>query len=288
MHSRIRHHARAILSRAARAAIGVTIWNAVLSERAHQLRKLHGFRRFWSIIALLPMTPLAACSSDNNALDIQPGQIVGGATKQIDRVRPVGGFLPNPSLLQRGGGKGRAALYYINDQVALSSYNQIMLDPVQIWTAPGSRLSAVPAKQRDAAANTFNSELFKALNKRCTMTNAPGPGTMRIAFALVDAELPNPVVNTAATYAPYASTAYGLASFAFNGGVGYFAGTATAEGYATDSMSGALLWQVVDKRGGTTALVENTLDTWLDVHHAFEAWSAELAKSLRNEGVCQK
>jgi Protein of unknown function (DUF3313) len=287
MHSRIRHHIRAILSRAARAAIDVTIWNAALSERVHQLHKLHGFRRFWSIIALLAMTPLAACSG-NNPLDIQPGQIVGGATKQMGQVQPVRGFLPSPSLLQRGGGNGRAALYYINDQASLSSYDRIMLDPVEIWTAPGSKLSAVPAKQRDAAANTFNSELFKALNKRCTMTNAPGPGTMRITFALVDARLPNPVINTVATYTPYASTAYGVASFALNGGVGYFAGTATAEGYATDSESGALLWQVVDKRGGTTALLENTLDSWLDVRHAFEAWSAELVKSLQSEGVCRK
>jgi hypothetical protein len=289
MYSRKRHHSRATISRALRAAIGVTIRKAGLSEGEHQLHKLQRVHRFWSIIALLAMTPLAACSSNSssNALDIQPGQIVGGATKQIDDVQPVGGFLPKPSLLQPGG-NGRAALYYINNKVPLSSYNKIMLDPVEIWTSPGSKLSAVPTKQRNAAANTFYSDLFNALNQDCAMTNAPGPGTMRMKFALVDAELPNPIANTVATYTPYASTAYSLASFALNGGVGYFAGTATAEGYATDSKSGTLLWQAVDKRGGTTALVENTLDTWLDVHHAFEAWSAELAKALQKEGVCQK
>lgn len=232
---------------------------------------------------------LAACSSTggNSGLDVQPGQIVGGATKQIDDVQPVSGFLPSPSLLQPGG-NGRAALYYISNDIPLSSYNKILLDPVQIWTAPGSKLSAVPAKQRNAAANTFYSDLFTALSKSCKMVKAPGPGTMRMKFALVDAELPNPIANTVATYTPYASTAYGVASYALNGGVGYFAGTATAEGYATDSKSGALLWQAVDKRGGTTALVENTFDTWLDVHHAFEAWSAQLTKALQTEGVCRK
>jgi hypothetical protein len=36
-------------------------------------------------------------------------------------------------------------------------------------------------------------------------------------------------------------------------------------------VTGALIWQAVDKRGGTTALMKNTFDSWLDVHHAFEA-----------------
>lgn len=251
------------------------------------LHKLRGFRCFWSIIAPLVITPLAACSSSGNSpLDIQPGQIVGGATKRIDQVQPVSGFIPNPSLLHPGG-KGHAALFSVNNEVSLSSYNKIMLDPVQIWTVPGSKLSAVPATQRTAAATTFYSDLFTALKKRCKIAKTPEPGTMRLRFALVDAELPNPIVNTVATYTPYASTAYSLASYAFNGGVGYFAGTATAEGYATDSVSGTLLWQVVDKRGGTTALVENTLDTWLDVHHAFETWSTQLVKALQADGVCQ-
>lgn len=251
-----------------------------------QLQGLRRLRFLWSIIVLSIVTPLTACSS-NNPLDIQSGQIVGGATKRIDKVQPVSGFIPKPSLLHPGG-KGHAALFYVNSEVQLSSYNKIMLDPVQIWTAPGSKLSAVPVAQRKAAAATFYSDLTTALKKSCKMTKTPGPGTMRVRFALVDAELPNPIVNTVATYAPYASTAYSLASYAFNGGVGYFAGTATAEGYATDSVSGTLLWEIVDKRGGTTALVENTFDTWLDVHHAFKIWSTQLVNALQADGICHK
>jgi hypothetical protein len=53
-------------------------------------------------------------------------------------------------------------------------------------------------------------------------------------------------------------------------------------------VTGTLLWEGVDKRGGTTALVENTFDTWLDVHHAFEAWSARLAARMKELGACQQ
>ena len=78
------------------------------------------------------------------------------------------------------------------------------------------------------------------------------------------------------------------ASLAFNNGVGYFAGTATAEGYARDATTGALLWQAVDKRGGTTAMAENTLNAWLDVDHAFQAWSDQLAARMQELGACQR
>jgi hypothetical protein len=88
-------------------------------------------------------------------------------------------------------------------------------------------------------ADSFYSDLYDALKKRCQMVTSPSPGTMRMRFALVDAKIPNATVNTVATYTPYASTAYGLASLAFNNGVGYFAGTATGEGYARDATDGA-------------------------------------------------
>jgi hypothetical protein len=50
-----------------------------------------------------------------------------------------------------------------------------------------------------------------------------------------------------------------LALFAFNGGVACFAGTATAEGHIVDANTGKLIWQRVDQRGSTSAIVKETL-----------------------------
>lgn len=218
---------------------------------------------------------------------VQPGQIIGGGTKQMSDVQPVAGFLPDPSLLRRGG-SGQADLVYRSPTANFASYNKVILEPVAIWAAPDSQISSVPAEQRQAAADRFHSDLYNAISKRCRIVTSPSPGTMRMRFALVDAKIPNATVNTVATYTPYASTAYGLASLAFNNGVGYFAGTATAEGYATDAASGGLLWEAIDKRGGTTAVAENTLNTWNDVDHAFQAWSEQLASRMQELGACQR
>ena len=240
------------------------------------------------ILALATIAALTACAQSGGGLGgmVQPGQIVGGGTKQIAGVQPVGGFLPNPSLLNPGGA-GQPDLAYRSPTANFASYNKVILEPVAIWAPPDSPLNTVPVEQRQAAANAFYSDLYNALSRRCQMVTAPSPGTMRMRFALVDAKIPNSAVNTVATYTPYASTAYSLASLAFNNGVGYFAGTATAEGYATDATNGGLLWEAVDKRGGTTAVVENTLNNWNDIDHAFKAWSEQLASRMQELGACR-
>ena len=227
-----------------------------------------------------------ACSSDEKIGPFQVGQIVGGGTKEIASVQPVPGFLPNPSLLQPGQ-QGQPDLVYRSPTADFASYRSVKLDPVAIWTSPGSPLNQEPRAQRRALANTFYSDLYTALSQHCQMSRAASPGTLRVRVALVDAKPSNAVEDTVATYAPYVGAAYGAASLAFNHGVGYFAGTATAEAYGTDARNGTLLFEAVDRRGGTTAVLENTLDNWLDVHHAFTAWSTEITAKLQQMGVCR-
>jgi hypothetical protein len=229
----------------------------------------------------------APVQQDPNAT-IQTGQIVGGATKQM-AVDPsqFGRFLPKPELLAPGG-PGKADFVYFNPNAPLSNYKKILIDPVTIWAGPGSKLNSIPADQQRALANAAYSDIYNALKGHCEMVQQASPGTIHFHFALVDTKEPDAVLNTVATYAPYASTAYSLASFAFNNDVGYFAGTATGEGFATDAMKGTLLWEAVDKRGGTTTLVANTFDNWRDVHHVFEAWGSLLLERLQQTGVCRK
>ena len=229
--------------------------------------------------------PQAPIKQEPNAT-IQAGQLVGGATKQMT-VDPalVSGFLPQPNLLAPGGA-GRPDLVYLNPGVNLASYKKVMLDPVSVWAGPHSALNSVPADQQRALANLFYSELYNALKGHCQLVQNAQPNTIHFHIALVDTKEPNATINTVATYAPYASTAYSVASFAFNKGVGYFSGTATAEGFATDAVSGTLIWEAIDKRGGTTALVANTLDNWRDIRHAFEAWGTLMRERLTQLGVC--
>jgi len=86
------------------------------------------------ILALAAIAALTACQQAGGGLGgiVQPDQIIGGGTKQIAGVQPVGGFLPNPSLLNPGGA-GQADLVYRSPTANFASYNKVMLDPVAIW-----------------------------------------------------------------------------------------------------------------------------------------------------------
>lgn len=243
--------------------------------------------RLAQAVGLAAIFGLSACAGDDGKVQLPTERVVGGGTAQMTDVRPVPGFLPQPGLLQPGG-KDRAALYYMKPGANFATYRSIYLAPVEIWAGADSKLKDVPATQRRALANLFYSNLHNALKPGCTLVSKPAANTLRIRIALADASSADATKNTVANYAPYASTAYTLGSLAFNKGVGFFAGTATVEGFAADARTGEVLWQAVDKRGGTGALVKNTLDEWLDVRHAFEAWSAQVAQRLRDIGVCNR
>ena len=56
---------------------------------------------------------------------------------------------------------------------------------------------------------------------------------------------------------------------------------------ATDGATNDLLWEGVDKRGGNAPMLQNTTDSWLDVHNAFKAWAAGMVTKLQQAGICE-
>jgi len=236
-----------------------------------------------SLVAILASAALlSGCGPDSH---LQTGQIVGGATKQVTAVQPVGGFLPDASLLAPGD-SGQMALVYWNPAVTLTSYHSIILDPVAIWSGPDSPISKMPADQKLALANDFTVTLTKTLKKKCNLAGEPGPGVAHVSLALVDATTTNAAVTTVATYTPYLSPAYALSSMAFNHGVSFFGGSATIEGVAVDSVDKSVIWEGVDKRAGTTSMLKNTFNNELDAENAFKTWSNKFLKTLTQRGIC--
>jgi len=213
------------------------------------------------------------------------GDIIGGNSRQMAVTEPTDGFLPQPELLAHNEG----TLWdqtWTKPGVNLSGIQSVMIAPVTIVISPTSKLATLPPDQQDRLANTLYADLFTAVSKNCKMVTRPGAGTVVFHFALSDATSSNGALKTVATYVPYVNVAYKVGSLAFNDGVGYFSGTAAAEGYATNGTSGELVWQGVDKRGGNAPVLQNTTDKWLDVHNTFKAWSAQFVQKLKETGIC--
>ncbi len=209
------------------------------------------------------------------------------ATKEVSMETPAAGsaFLPNPALLQPGK-TGQVDQVYVNPSANWGSYTKVMLEPVTIWSGRGANMDKASPKEQKALADSFYTDVYDAVSKKCQMATEPAPGTMRWRIALVDASSANPFLNTLSTYEPHVHLLDVLAGYAFNGGVAYWVGQATAEGYATDATTGALLWEGQDRRAGTKSWGRDTFNSWGDVDSAFKAWAAEFAKRLGNLGAC--
>jgi hypothetical protein len=169
------------------------------------------------IMALAVVAALGACAE----------------TKQVAMKEPppASAVLPEPALLQRGT-SGEVGQVYLNPNARWASYTKIMLDPVTIWTGPGSDMAKASPKEQKALADAFYTELHNAVAKRCEMVTEPSPRTMRWHVALVDATSANPFLNTISTYEPHIHLLDVAAGYAFDHGVAYWVGEATAEGYA--------------------------------------------------------
>lgn len=208
-------------------------------------------------------------------------------TKQvaINEPPPASAALPEPALLQRGT-SGEVSEVYLNPGVRWASYTKVMLDPVSIWTGTGSDMAKASPKEQKALADAFYTELHNAVAERCQMVTEPSQGTMRWHIALVDATSVNPFLNTLSTYEPHVHLVDVAAGYAFNHGVAYWVGEATAEGYARDATTGALLWEGADERAGTKAWGRDTFNSWGDVDNAFKAWAEQFARRLDELGAC--
>jgi hypothetical protein len=70
------------------------------------------------------------------------------------------------------------------------------------------------------------------------------------------------------------------------GGLGGMVQPGQIVGGGTKQIAG-VLWEAVDKRDGTTAVLENTLNNWNDIDHAFQAWAEQLASRMQELGACR-
>jgi hypothetical protein len=202
---------------------------------------------------------------------------------------PAPSFLPEPALLKRGQSGGEADLVYFRPGTSWPSYTRINLEPVTVWTGPGSNTQRIPPQQRQALANTLHKNVHDAISKRCAMVTDQTdhrPGTAIVRVAIIDATNPNRTLDTISTYIPQIHTLDVLAGYAFDDGVAYWVGNATIEGYAKDAMNGALLWEAADERAGTKSFTRDVFKSWDDVDNAFKAWGDQFATRIAALGAC--
>jgi hypothetical protein len=235
---------------------------------------------------------LAGCSSTS-----QPGK----STTLGEDVKGSG-FLGNLYAQMKEGGDGEALRLYRNPKYAsptsFTGYKKVLLDPVQIYADPTSKLHAASKDEANTIAQGFYKQVYDHLGKDYQMVDSPGPDTLHISIAIVEAQEAN-TTGKAASYIPIPLGLPGAKAAAMQGvthttGQPPFTGEISIEGKMVDAQSGEVIAAEIDRRVGARkpiiGLFESaTYDSWSDVDEAERYWAELLRYRLcmrRAAGNC--
>jgi Protein of unknown function (DUF3313) len=220
--------------------------------------------------AVLLTNALSACGSATSQEQVSlqqttpTGQTAPSAAAQ---------FLGSDASLLQPGGEGKAAWIYINPNVQWSNYKQILLKPVEFWDNPDSGVS--PDDQKMLCSYFYNS-LQQNLEKNFKLVSQPGPGVITVQVAIVNAEAATPGLRSISVVIPQARILNYAQSLAT--GRAAFAGSAEAAFKATDSTTGQLLAESVDKRAGGMAVTQAAQVQWGDAEGAMDYWAQKISQ----------
>lgn len=74
--------------------------------------------------------------------------------------------------------------YWQTEDIDLRGYDTLMIDPVQLYLAPGTQRSELDYGKLRWFANEFHKALVDALKDYYNFTDKPGPNTLRLRFAI--------------------------------------------------------------------------------------------------------
>ena len=180
-------------------------------------------------------------------------------------------ILVNPDIFEKGTGD-QVLFRYVNPAADFKSYSKVIIEPVLIYKQ--GELDAGQLDNYQKLANNAFVYLNQELAFQLTVVTAPEPGTIRLQFAIVDAERSAPVRNLLSTISPigiglnivkYAATGKQMA-----------VGEITSEIRATDAVSGQLIGAGYDRRVGGKA-AQGIYDTWYNADQALQYWAKKCA-----------
>jgi Protein of unknown function (DUF3313) len=195
-------------------------------------------------------------------------------TQQARLRRSTDSGLVDVRLLEPGG-RGQAALRYVDPDARWTRYHRVLLEPVAFFAGYDTKVS--PADQRMLCDYLYQ-ELQKALAAKFEMVTAPGPDVLKLQFALTDVEGATPVLRSVSMLVPQARALVSLQYLAT--GTYTFVGSAQGEAKITDSVTGRVLGEWIDRRVGGGSIEAAAQWKWGDVENAIDAWSAQAAGRL--------
>lgn len=223
----------------------------------------------WLVGGLLLAISLAACGSAT----VQAKPELTQSTAGVETPTGASQFLGTDASLLQPGGQGQAAYVYVNPSVQWSNYTKVQLEPVEFWDSANSSVSTDDQKM---LSSYFYNSLKTNLEKHFTLVDQPGPGVLTMRVAIINAEAATAGLRSVSVVIPQARILNYAQSLAT--GHAAFAGSAEAAAKVTDSVSGQLLAEFVDKRLGGMAVKQAAQVQWGDAESAMDYWAQKISQ----------
>jgi hypothetical protein len=187
---------------------------------------------------------------------------MGCAGQQIK----TSGFLEKYPKFNEGP-KGGADFVYMKEGVFFGAYDKIMMDHVVFYFHDNSKYKGIHPDELKELGDAFHRAMIEALRDRYPFVDTPGPGVLRVRFAITDVTASKPALNTITAIVPV-----GLAISAVKKGV---TGTHTAVGSASmeaellDSQTNTRLAAVIDTKSAEKYKIEKGMSKWGHAKDAF-------------------
>lgn len=204
---------------------------------------------------------------------------VGCARTYQARYVETSHFLDDYSLL-KDGEDGDALLSFWKADTHWAAYKKIILEPVVISKLPDSDLNGMTHADNHRFKELFEYKIQEALKKNFKLVTHSGPDTLRVQFAITDAESSILLLDLYTAFYPSARALSLLKLLAT--GTESYVGQASVEGKITDSQTGELLMASADCRAGGKTIM-GAFDSWDDVEQAYQYWASQL-----NYQLCKK
>ncbi|MGZ5050309.1 MAG: DUF3313 domain-containing protein [Methylobacter sp.] len=185
-------------------------------------------------------------------------------------------FLDDYSLL-KDGKDGDALLSFWKDGVNWAGYKKVIVEPVLLSKLPDSELNGLSHAENHRFKELFEYKMREALKKNFKLAAHPGPDTLRVQYAITDAESSILLLDLYTSVYPSARVLSLLKRLAT--GTESYVGEASVEGKITDAQTGELLMASADRRAGGKTLV-GAFDNWDDVEQAYQYWAEQLNYQL--------
>jgi hypothetical protein len=201
-------------------------------------------------------------------------------TKQAKEVE-ISGFIEDYSIL-RPGKDGEALLIYQIPQADFSMYRAVYVDPVIVLL---TKESTLPQEELKKLAEDLRSKVIWKMKESFLVVPKLIPDALRIQLALTEAEPSDVGMDIASTLLPPVGMVSGAQELAT--GTWAFVGKASIEAKVSDGNTGTLLLAAADRRAGGRSL-DGSMDSWDDVHQAFEYWAKTLSQRLNERRQGEK